>query len=125
VPVVPVLQPFAADGQFLHAAGIPTYGIAPILVDLALGNFHNPDEHVGARSLLEGRGVLLRLVTIDADQLWRRVPRPAGVRPRTVGPAPPLIVIDISEMFHKSLLLLISYFGIQTAAACLQAPLRT
>ena len=68
VPVVPVLQPFATDGQFLNAAGIPTYGIAPIFVGPDLGNIHGLNEHVGVQSLLEGREFLYRLVRAYADQ---------------------------------------------------------
>ena len=68
VPVVPVLQPFATDGQFLNAAGIPTYGIAPIFVGPDLGNIHGLNEHIAVQSLLEGREFLYRLVKIYADQ---------------------------------------------------------
>jgi acetylornithine deacetylase/succinyl-diaminopimelate desuccinylase-like protein len=68
VPVLPVLQPGATDGEFLNAAGIPTYGIEPVFVGPDLGNIHGLDEHVGVRSLLEGREFLYRLVKIYAEQ---------------------------------------------------------
>ena len=32
VPVVPMLQPGATDGQFLNAVGIPTYGFEPVFL---------------------------------------------------------------------------------------------
>src|SRR5271169_6697972 len=32
VPVVPILQPGATDGEFLNAVGIPTYGIEPVFI---------------------------------------------------------------------------------------------
>ncbi len=68
VPVLPVLQPGATDGEFLNAAGIPTYGIEPVFVGPDLGNIHGLNEHVGVRSLLEGREFLYRLVKIYAEQ---------------------------------------------------------
>jgi acetylornithine deacetylase/succinyl-diaminopimelate desuccinylase-like protein len=68
VPVVPILQPGATDGQFLNAAGIPTYGIEPLFVGADLGNMHGRNEYVAVRSLLEGREFLHRLVRIYADE---------------------------------------------------------
>jgi acetylornithine deacetylase/succinyl-diaminopimelate desuccinylase-like protein len=68
VPVVPILQPGATDGQFLNAAGIPTYGIEPVFYGPDLGNIHGLNEHVGVRSLFEGREFLYRLVKIYAEQ---------------------------------------------------------
>jgi acetylornithine deacetylase/succinyl-diaminopimelate desuccinylase-like protein len=68
VPVVPALQPYATDGQFLNAAGIPTYGIAPIFVGPGLGNIHGLNEHIGVQALLEGREFLYRLIKIYAEQ---------------------------------------------------------
>ena len=64
VPVLPILQPGATDGQFLNAAGIPTYGIEPVFVGPDLGNIHGLNEYVGVKSLLEGREFLYRLVKI-------------------------------------------------------------
>jgi len=68
VPVLPILQPGATDGQFLNAVGIPTYGIEPVFVGPDLGNIHGLNEYVGVKSLLEGREFLYRLVKIYADQ---------------------------------------------------------
>jgi acetylornithine deacetylase/succinyl-diaminopimelate desuccinylase-like protein len=68
VPVVPILQPGATDGEFLNAAGIPTYGIEPVFIGADLGNIHGLNEYVGVKSLLEGRDFLYRLVKIYADQ---------------------------------------------------------
>jgi acetylornithine deacetylase/succinyl-diaminopimelate desuccinylase-like protein len=68
VPVLPILQPGATDGQFLNAAGIPTYGIEPVFVGPDLGHIHGLNEYVGVKSLLEGRDFLYRLVKIYADQ---------------------------------------------------------
>ncbi len=68
VPVLPILQPGATDGQFLNAVGIPTYGIEPVFTGPDLGHIHGLNEHVGVKSLLDGRDFLYRLVKIYADQ---------------------------------------------------------
>ena len=68
VPVLPILQPGATDGQFLNAAGIPTYGFEPVFVGPDLGNIHGLNEYVGVKPLLEGREFLYRLVKIYADE---------------------------------------------------------
>jgi acetylornithine deacetylase/succinyl-diaminopimelate desuccinylase-like protein len=68
VPVLPILQPGATDGQFLNAVGIPTYGIEPVFVGPDLGNIHGLNEYVGVKSLLEGREFLYRLVKIYVEQ---------------------------------------------------------
>jgi len=68
VPVLPILQPGATDGQFLTAAGIPTYGIGALFVGPDLGHIHGLNEYVNVKSLLESREFLYRLVKIYADQ---------------------------------------------------------
>jgi acetylornithine deacetylase/succinyl-diaminopimelate desuccinylase-like protein len=68
VPVLPILQPGATDGQFLNAVGIPTYGIEPVFVGPDLGHIHGLNEYVGVQSLLEGRAFLYLLVKMYADQ---------------------------------------------------------
>src|SRR5256885_11266600 len=45
VPVVPILQPGATDGQFLNAAGIPTYGIEPLFLGTDFGHIHGLNEY--------------------------------------------------------------------------------
>jgi acetylornithine deacetylase/succinyl-diaminopimelate desuccinylase-like protein len=67
LPVLPVLQPGATDGEFLNAVGIPTYGIEPVFAGPDLGNIHGLNEYVGVKALLEGRDFLYRLVKIYAD----------------------------------------------------------
>lgn len=66
VPVLPILQPGATDGEFLNAAGIPTYGIEPVFLGPDLGNIHGLNEYVSVKSLLEGREFLYRLVKVYA-----------------------------------------------------------
>ena len=68
VPVLPILQPGATDGQFLNAAGIPTYGIEPLFAGPDLGHIHGLNEYVGVKSLLDCRDFLYRLIKIYSDQ---------------------------------------------------------
>jgi acetylornithine deacetylase/succinyl-diaminopimelate desuccinylase-like protein len=67
VPVLPILQAGATDGEFTNAAGIPTYGVEPVFVGPDLGHIHGLNEYVGVSSLLEGREFLYRLVKVYAD----------------------------------------------------------
>jgi acetylornithine deacetylase/succinyl-diaminopimelate desuccinylase-like protein len=66
VPVIPMLQPGATDGQFLSAAGIPTYGINGLFLDPDLGGIHGLNERVRVQSLYDGRDFLYDLVKIYA-----------------------------------------------------------
>ena len=68
VPVMPILQSGATDGQFLNAAGIPTYGISGIFLTPDLGNIHGLNEYIGVQSLMEGRIFLHELVKTYAEQ---------------------------------------------------------
>ena len=68
VPVVPILQPGATDGQFLNAAGIPTYGIQGVFLGPDLSNIHGLNEYIGVKTLLEGREFMYRLIKAYADQ---------------------------------------------------------
>lgn len=68
VPVLPILQAGATDGEFTNAVGIPTFGVEPVFLGPDLGNIHGLNEYVGVKSLLEGREFLYRLVKIYAEQ---------------------------------------------------------
>jgi acetylornithine deacetylase/succinyl-diaminopimelate desuccinylase-like protein len=68
VPVLPILQPGATDGQFLNAAGIPTFGIEPLFAGPDLGHIHGLNEYVSVKSLLDGRAFLYRLIKIYSEQ---------------------------------------------------------
>jgi acetylornithine deacetylase/succinyl-diaminopimelate desuccinylase-like protein len=68
VPVLPVLQAGATDGEFTNAVGIPTFGVEPVFIGPDLGNIHGLNEYVGVKSLLEGREFLYRLVKTYADE---------------------------------------------------------
>ena len=67
VPVLPILQAGATDGEFLNATGIPTYGIEPVFAGPDIGHVHGLNEYVGVQSLLDGRNFLYRLVKLYAD----------------------------------------------------------
>lgn len=68
LPVLPLLQAGATDGEFTNAVGIPTYGLMPIFAGPDLGNIHGLNEYVGVQTLMEGRDFLYRLVKIYADE---------------------------------------------------------
>jgi acetylornithine deacetylase/succinyl-diaminopimelate desuccinylase-like protein len=68
VPVLPILQAGATDGEFTNAAGIPTYGVEPIFMGPDLGHIHGLNEYIGVTALLEGREFFYRLVKIYAEQ---------------------------------------------------------
>jgi acetylornithine deacetylase/succinyl-diaminopimelate desuccinylase-like protein len=68
VPVLPILQPGATDGEFLNAGGIPTYGIEPLFAGPDLGHVHGLNEYVSVKSLMDCREFLYRLIKIYSDQ---------------------------------------------------------
>jgi acetylornithine deacetylase/succinyl-diaminopimelate desuccinylase-like protein len=68
VPVLPILQPGATDGEFLNAAGIPTYGIEPLFAGPDLGHIHGLNEYISVKSLRDCRDFLYRLIKIYSDQ---------------------------------------------------------
>ena len=68
VPLLPLFQAGATDGQFLGAAGIPTYGIGVLFFDPDLGGIHGLNERIRVQSLYDGREFLYDLVKIYAAQ---------------------------------------------------------
>lgn len=68
VPLLPLFQAGATDGQFLGAAGIPTYGIGVLFFDPDLGGIHGLNERIRVQSLYDGRDFLYELVKIYAAQ---------------------------------------------------------
>jgi acetylornithine deacetylase/succinyl-diaminopimelate desuccinylase-like protein len=68
VPVLPLLQAGATDGQFLGAVGIPTYGINGLFLDPDLGFIHGLNERVRVQSLYDGRDYLHDLVKVFAQK---------------------------------------------------------
>ncbi len=68
LPVVPILQSGATDGQFLNAAGIPTYGINATFAGPDLGNVHGLNEYISVNSLMQDREFMYRLVKMYAEE---------------------------------------------------------
>jgi acetylornithine deacetylase/succinyl-diaminopimelate desuccinylase-like protein len=68
VPLLPLFQAGATDGQFLGAAGIPTYGIGVLFFEPDLGGIHGLNERIRVQSLYDGRDFLYELVKIYAAQ---------------------------------------------------------
>ena len=68
LPVVPVLQSGATDGQFLNAAGIPTYGFNAVFSGPDMGHVHGLNEYVNVESLMQDREFMYRLVKLYAEQ---------------------------------------------------------
>jgi acetylornithine deacetylase/succinyl-diaminopimelate desuccinylase-like protein len=68
VPVLPILQPGATDGEFLNAGGIPTYGIEPLFAGPDLGHIHGLNEYISVKSLMDCRDFLYRLIKVYTDQ---------------------------------------------------------
>jgi acetylornithine deacetylase/succinyl-diaminopimelate desuccinylase-like protein len=67
VPLVPMLQPGYTDGQFLNAAGIPTYGLG-LFVDADFGGIHGLNERIRVQSVYDGRDFLHALVKQFASE---------------------------------------------------------
>ncbi|TDU32678.1 acetylornithine deacetylase/succinyl-diaminopimelate desuccinylase-like protein [Panacagrimonas perspica] len=61
VPIVPMQSSGYTDGQFLNAAGIPTYGVRMFL-DPDFGHVHGLNERIRVQSVYEGRDFLHALV---------------------------------------------------------------
>jgi acetylornithine deacetylase/succinyl-diaminopimelate desuccinylase-like protein len=62
VPVVPIMVPYATDGHYLRAAGIPTYGVQGFFMDRDDIRFHGRDERLLITSFYEGQTFLYELV---------------------------------------------------------------
>jgi acetylornithine deacetylase/succinyl-diaminopimelate desuccinylase-like protein len=62
VPVVPTMSTGATDGFFFRGAGIPTYGVSGLFVDVDDVRAHGRDERISKQSYLEGVEFLDRLV---------------------------------------------------------------
>jgi acetylornithine deacetylase/succinyl-diaminopimelate desuccinylase-like protein len=64
--VVPVMETGATDGFFLRRAGIPTYGISGVFIDMDDVRAHGRDERVPVSSFYEGLEFWARLVRATA-----------------------------------------------------------
>ncbi|OYX35324.1 MAG: peptidase M20 [Caulobacterales bacterium 32-69-10] len=68
LPVLPMQETFGTDSGRLIAVGIPTYGVSGLFRGPDQGNIHGLNEHIGVRSVMEGREFLYRLIKAYAEQ---------------------------------------------------------
>jgi acetylornithine deacetylase/succinyl-diaminopimelate desuccinylase-like protein len=57
-----MMVPYATDGAYLRAAGIPTYGVQGLFMDRDDIRFHGRDERLLVSSFYEGQQFLYTLV---------------------------------------------------------------
>jgi acetylornithine deacetylase/succinyl-diaminopimelate desuccinylase-like protein len=54
LPIMPVMDTGASDGRYLRMAGIPTYGIAGVFLDIDNRRAHGQDERVRVQDFYDG-----------------------------------------------------------------------
>jgi len=64
VPVIPVMETGASDGKFTSEAGLPTYGINGIAIDINDDRAHGRDERLGVDSYYRGVEFYYRYVRL-------------------------------------------------------------
>jgi acetylornithine deacetylase/succinyl-diaminopimelate desuccinylase-like protein len=62
VPVIPQMETGATDGAYLRAAGIPTYGVSGVFLDIDDIRAHGRDERIMVRSFYDGVEYIYALV---------------------------------------------------------------
>jgi len=62
VPVIPQMETGATDGARLRAAGIPTYGLSSVFLDVDDVRAHGTDERIMTKSFYEGVDYMYQLV---------------------------------------------------------------
>jgi acetylornithine deacetylase/succinyl-diaminopimelate desuccinylase-like protein len=62
VPVIPVMDAGASDGAIARAAGIPTYGVPGVFIDLNDDRSHGRDERLPVASFYEGVDFYYRFI---------------------------------------------------------------
>ena len=62
VPVIPVMDTGASDGAYLRAAGIPTYGVSGVFLDIDDIRAHGRDERIIVKSFYDGVEYMYQLV---------------------------------------------------------------
>lgn len=69
IPVIPVMDAGASDGAISRAAGIPTYGVPGVFIDLNDDRSHGRDERLPAASFYQGVDFYYRFVkTLTSPQ---------------------------------------------------------
>jgi acetylornithine deacetylase/succinyl-diaminopimelate desuccinylase-like protein len=64
VPVIPVMETGASDGKFTSAAGLPTYGVNGLAIDIDDDRAHGKDERLGVDSYYRGVEFYYRYVKL-------------------------------------------------------------
>ena len=54
LPIMPVMDTGASDGRYLRMAGIPTYGVAGVFLDIDNRRAHGQDERVRVQDFYDG-----------------------------------------------------------------------
>jgi acetylornithine deacetylase/succinyl-diaminopimelate desuccinylase-like protein len=62
VPVIPQMETGATDGAYLRAAGIPTYGVSGVFLDIDDNRAHGRDERIRTSAFYEGVEFIYQLV---------------------------------------------------------------
>ena len=62
VPVIPQMETGATDGAYLRAAGIPTYGVSGVFLDIDDIRAHGRDERIMVKSFYDGVEYIYRLL---------------------------------------------------------------
>jgi acetylornithine deacetylase/succinyl-diaminopimelate desuccinylase-like protein len=62
VPVVPTMETGGTDGYYLRPAGIPTFGVSGVFIDMDDVRAHGKDERVAVTSFHEGVDFYYRLI---------------------------------------------------------------
>src|SRR5712692_10335061 len=60
--VLPVMETGATDGKYLRVAGIPTYGISGVFLDMNDVRSHGKDERLGVQDFYDGVELHYRLI---------------------------------------------------------------
>jgi len=64
VPVVPVMDAGASDGAITRAAGLPTYGVPGVFIDINDDRSHGRDERLPVASFYEGLDFYYRFIKV-------------------------------------------------------------
>jgi acetylornithine deacetylase/succinyl-diaminopimelate desuccinylase-like protein len=62
VPVIPLMETGATDGAYLRAAGIPTYGVSGVFIDIDDNRAHGRDERIIVSAFYDGVEYIYQLV---------------------------------------------------------------
>jgi acetylornithine deacetylase/succinyl-diaminopimelate desuccinylase-like protein len=62
VAVVPVMETGATDGKYFRSAGMPTYGVSGVFLDIDDVRAHGKDERIGVQDYYDGLEYTYRLV---------------------------------------------------------------